>query len=348
MRVLCLLWLVACAKPPPAPAFSWADTPRLPSPSAGTYGRGSTAPTDPPMAALVAGKRWDAYLSGAAAGLAIKLLDAPSVPGWQVRHQAWRAGYPYPVDTMSVWRTAAGDSPPHELMDWLGRRTDQEDIGLVRARDPDGDTWVAITGAPRAALGVQPRQLPVGATFTLPAVPGATFAIADSRGELRSGALELPQTFTADIPGEWLVKVQDAQGVLARFPIYVAITPPTDPIVGVEIPGTPDEQVRGLLDEIRATHGLPPYTSDLLFESAARRDLEGNDSSKDELAGRLGWDPERLARWDVRAGSVAEALDRVIWEPGSRPALLAQVASYGVAATTDDKGVRVVVFVGFE
>ncbi len=346
--VLASIALAGCPKKAPdEPVYTWADTPKLPSPSAGTYARTEGVPPDPPLRALVQGKRWDASLSGAAAGVALAMADTPSLPSWQVRHEVWRAGYPYPVSTLSVWHTPTGALPPDAVTAWLGRAPADGDIGLVRARNTQGDTWVGLMAEPRGNVGVQPRQLPLGATFTLPPIGGARFVVADSHGKLRAGTLELPQTFTVDEPGEWLVKVTDEAGILARFPIYVGITPPTRPLVGETVSGDPSDQVRDLVSTIRGAHGLAPYEDDLLFDAAARRQLQDTPLTKDELAARLGWPTDALSTWDVQAMSVAEALDRVIWEPESRPALLSESAVAGIAAEDTERGVRVVVIVGF-
>lgn len=345
---LALLALAGCPKKgADEPVYSWADTPKLPSPSAGSYARTIGTPPDPPLAELLQGARWDASLSGAAAGIALELENTPSLPNWQVRHEVWRAGYPYPVQTLSVWRGAKGAPPPAGVGPWLERAPSEADIGLVRARTIDGDTWVGLLASPRGNIGVQPRQLPLGASFTLPPVDGARFVVADSRGDLRAGNLEISQTFTVDEQGEWLVKVVDDKGVVARFPIYVGVAPPTKPVVAESTTGEPVEQAAALVAHLRATHGLGPFEEDLLFDAAARRQLQDAPLTKDQLAARLGWSSESMSTWDVQASSLAEALDRVIWEPESRPALLADAAVAGIAAEDTASGVRLVVIVGF-
>ncbi len=344
---LALLAFAGCPKKADEPVYTWADTPTLPSPSAGTYARAPGLPPDPPLATFVAGARWDASLSGAAAGIALALANTPALPNWQVRHEVWRAGYPYPVQTLSVWHGDTGAPPPAGVSEWLAKAPGSADLGLVRARNVNGDTWVGLVASPRGNVGVQPRQLPLGASFTLPPIDGARFVVADSVGDLRAGTLEIPQTFTVDHPGEWLVKVTDGTGVVARFPLYVGITPPTEPVVGEPVDGDADLQVRDLIAHLRAVHGLPTFSDDLLFDAAARRQLQPEPLTKDQLASRLGWDTDALSTWDIQATSVSEALDRVIWEPESRPALLSDAAVAGVAAEDTPRGVRVIVIVGF-
>jgi len=340
--------LMGCPKAAPEPAATWADTPRLPSPSAGSYARAPAEPTDPPLVELMRDHRWDASLAGGAASVALRASRGLDSPPWYVRHAGWKAGYPYPIDTLSLWRTGNGAPPPPGLLDWLDARTDAHDIGLVRARGDGQDVWVALTAQPRASIGVQPRQLPVGAAFTLPRQPGATFEVADGQGRVRNGRLDLAQTFTVDIAGEWVVKVEQEGKVVAWFPVYVDRQPPAEPIVATEVQGPLVDRVEKLLDHVRDAQGLGELQTDLLFQAAANRLLSDPAMSSDTLASRVGWDPKRLARWDVRAATLAAAMDRVIWEPAARPALLADSGHVGLAAEATEAGVHIVVLIGSE
>jgi len=322
--------------------------PRLPSPSAGSYARAPAEPTDPPLVALMHGKRWDASLAGAAAAVALRASQGGDTAPWFVRHAGWRAGYPYPISTLSMWRTPTGSTPPPDLVTWLASRTDAHDIGLVRARGDQQDVWIALTATPLGSVGVQPRQLPLGAAFTLPKLPGATFEVADGAGTVRSGRLDLAQTFTVERPGEWIVKVRHAEQVVAWFPIYVDRQPPSEPVIDVATEGALDQRLDQLLDHVRDQHALPSLEPDLLFQSAAARLLTDPSMPSGTLATRVGWAPEKLARWDARGPTLAAALDRVIWEPGARPALLAASGHLGLAAEQDDAGVHIVVLIGFD
>ena len=343
-----LLTVAACPKPPAAPPASWADLPRLPSPSAGSYARAPAESSDRPLAELLAGHTWDASLSGAATAVALRASRSEDTAPWFVRHAGWTAGYPYPIDTLSIWRTGAGAAPPQELIDWLTTRPSTGDLGLVRARNDQQDVWVALTASPQESIGVQPRQLPRGAVFTLPKLPGATFEVADGLGRVQAGRLDLAQTFTADAPGEWVVKIMHGTRVIAWYPLYVERIPPTEPIVGTRTEGDVLERTEALVDAVRERHGLGPLDVDLLFDTAAARLLQDGSMPSGTLAARVGWDPKKLARWDVRGPTVAAALDRVIWEPAARPALLARTGRLGLAVEEDGSGVHIVVVIGFD
>ncbi len=346
---LALLAGAGCKKGPPEAAASWEVVPRLPSPSAGTYARAPAQPTDPPLVPLMAGHTWDASLAGAASAAALQLAEGEATPTWLVRHDLWRAGYPYPVDTLTVWKTPVGAPPPPDLTAWLEARPAEADIGLVRARSQSHDVWVALTAQPRGSIGVQPRQLPLEAAFTLPVLAGATFEVADGVGSVRTGRLDLAQTFTVDVAGEWLVKVSDAQGTVARFPIYVQQTPPTAPVLALDVPeGTLAQQADALIDQLREGYDRDSLEADLLFQSAAAKLLGDPSLDTPTLAGRLGWPEARLARWDVHAATLLGALDQVIWEPAARAALLAPSGQIGVAAAEEEGRVHLVVLVGFD
>lgn len=344
-----LLASAGCRKAPPEAAATWELVPRLPSPSAGTYARAPAPPTDPPLEALLHGHTWDASISGAAAAVALQITKGEATPTWRVRHHLWRAGYPYPVHSLNLWRSPIGEPPPPEVEAWVTAQTEGSDLGLVRARASDQDVWVGMVATPRASIGVQPRQLPLDASFTLPVVQGATFQVADPTGRVQDGSLDLAQTFTVDVPGEWLIKVSDGQGVVARFPLYAGTTPPADPVLDLPLPdGPPEVQAESLIDQLREARGLASLEPDLLLQSAARKLLVEPGLSGEALATRLGIDADRLARWDVRDATVIGALDQAIWEPGSRPALLAASGQIGVAAAEEGGRVHLVVLVGFD
>ena len=76
--------------PSPASVADYAQAPQLPAPSAGTYARVPAIPNDPVVAMTAKNMRWDASLSGAAAGLALDFLEkGQPITDWSAREAVW-------------------------------------------------------------------------------------------------------------------------------------------------------------------------------------------------------------------------------------------------------------------
>ena len=86
--LLCIGLMTACGSQRAVVRDSkdYASTPRLPSPHSGTYARATSTPNDPVIAAIMGQHKWDASLSGAAAGLAVgRLMNNRAVTAWRAR-----------------------------------------------------------------------------------------------------------------------------------------------------------------------------------------------------------------------------------------------------------------------
>lgn len=344
---LTLLLLAGCPKPAPTtPLNPWSEVPRLPSPSANTYTRTREPPTDPPLAALVRDHPWDGALSGAAAGLALDLLRAPGsgLTRWRVREALWRAGYAYPALDARAWEANPDGSPPEVLVDWLGGISAGDDLGLVRARGGERDLWVALRARPAADLGPLPRQVALGGTFALPAVPGASWVIADANGLVQRGTLDAPTTIEATSTGEWLVRIASDAGPIATFPVYVGIVPPKVELFSADLLlRTPTDAIgraESLLADLRATYGATPLQRDFMLDAGARSMLRGDVQEPDAVKLRLGLDPEQTAMWHCRATTVEACLDAVLWTPEYRRALFDDASALGIAASVEPDGVH--------
>ena len=120
-------------------------------------------------------------------------------------------------------------------MAWLEKVPADVDLGLVRARGSNGDVWIGITARPRADIGNVPRLAKEGDVLELAVFEGGRNIVANANGtlidDLRVGL---------NLPGEWLIRMDDAQGTVALFPIYVTLPPPTAPLLGTpwELPTT--------------------------------------------------------------------------------------------------------------
>lgn len=357
MRVLLVLLaiaLAACAKQPAQTAAQlYASRPHLPAPRAGSYTRLATQPDDPVIAALVRGLTWDASLSGAAAGLALAALEGQTgMYAWQVREKAWDAGYPYPPTRVRFWSTPLNAAPPPELLEFVRTLDASTDLGLVRARGDEHDVWVALTASPRVSVGVQPRQIQLGHRLTLPPIAGADWVVVDPAGELSRGSLDQEASIVLDLGGEWLVQVEDDRGVAARFPVYVSMAPPRLGLLEAdEAPSSDAELERrsaDLLLELRAIYALDEWKDDVLLTAAARTALRDGLGDKEELARRLGFDAENFFAMECRAITVEDCIDRIVWTPQTRSALLSQTTLWGLAARREPPGVRITALVAAE
>lgn len=353
-----LLGSTGCAKPPVSATAELTQDllqspPRLPSPRAGTYTRLSSRPNDPVIAGLVEGLNWDASLSGAAAGLALNAAaNKGGLMGWEVREAAWSAGYPYPVSLVRGWSTAQGAPPPPDLVEWLGTLDASVDLGLVRARGPRGDAWVALLATPRVSVGLQPRAANLGDVLTLPPIPGADYAVVDAAGRVYQGRLDAEAPFTLDLRGEWLVQVADNRGVAAKFPVYVSLVPPAEPLLEPSDAPLSDDalarDVEQVLGELREVYGQVPWKRDPMLQVAARAALGGDRTPGSEVGRKLGFDPDHTWRIECKAVTVQDCLDRVLWSPEQRPALLSDAAYWGLAVRRGQPGVHIVALVAAE
>lgn len=327
-----------------------AATPRLPAPRAGTYTRLAQKPTDPVIAALVQGLTWDASLSGAAARLALDAArgNAGLYP-WEIREAAWDAGYPYPVVHIRMWSTPRAAPPPDDLRAFLAELDPSVDLGLVRARGTASDVWLALLARPRASVGLQPRQVDLGDKVSLPALPNARYTVVDAAGRLYEGSTAVAQDFTMDLKGEWLFQVSDAEGVVAKFPIYVGMVPPDLGLLTASDTPLTDrglmERVAEVFAELRGAYGLPVWERDMLLDAAARSRLQGGASDEERLASAVGFAPDRMWRLECKASTVEECVDRLMWSPYHRSALITDSRYWGLAAKRNQPGVQIVALV---
>jgi len=340
-----LLGVAACPRPPPPP-LDYAAPPHLPAPEAGVYGRHETTSVDPVVASVVGERALDAYLSGAAAGLALAAVGGDeTLDSWEIREAAWRAGYAYPVEGARQFIGSPEAPPPPEIQAWLATVDPEADLGLVRARSAQMETWIGLVAHPRVRLGTQPRRVAVGDAVTLPSLPGARYLVAASDGAVRSGTLDAPASVRVDLDGEWLFQVLLGDVPAATFPVYAGTDPPREnllqsrahPVVDAT---TAEEATTDLLASIRDAYGLSLWTRDPILDATAQRLLlEPGANTKSALASLGITDP--VHSWGCSAPVVEACLDAVVWEPSERSALLsADYIYFGIAAATGAGKVR--------
>jgi hypothetical protein len=325
----------------------WEAVPHLPSPTAGTWGRHVAIPEDEAVRAVIGSRAWDSYLGGAAAGIALAEPE-DSISAEEVRDAAWQAGYPYPITRARAWVTEQGSAPPDEVIAWVADLPPDLDLGLVRARSTKSEHWVALAGRTRFDLGVMPRRAKAGDSLDLPALPGGAARIADVDGQLSAIPLDSGASITLDQPGEWLVVVEDEQGLLARFPVWVDVEPPHQALPLEVVKGTADVVAIGLLSQVRELYGEDAYTRDAYLDQAATLLLAdpAADLTKTPVATAL---PEGWSSWHCNTRSVDQCVERIVWEPKNRAALLSSDLAFAGAATKrDESGLSVVVVVAAE
>ena len=344
---LLLVLLAGCPKPSHPAPIDYEQSPRLPAPIAGTYGRMSATPSDPVVADIAKGKRWDAYLSGGASALALAAAKAPQAPTpWAVRESLWRAGYPYPVDQVVAFQGPIAVPPPDAVRTWVASVPATSDLVLVRARGTTTEAWVGLVATPRVELGTLPRQLDPGQTLTLPAIAGARYRIADADGRLLEGVLDGGFQVLAERQGEWVVQVLDAQGVAAWFPVYVGIAPPGDDLLPPRPATVHDANdvarvVVTDLASVREAYGAGSWTRDSILDAAASRLEERPDDTLGAVLSGLGLG-HPMATWTCTAPSAEACVDAWVWDPTRRGTLLsARLTHLGLAATLEGAKVRI-------
>ena len=346
--------LTGCPKPAEVNSAVLGEPPRLPAPRSGTYARVIEAPKDPVVARLVAGRRWDASMAGAASGLALAAVqDEGGFSRREIREAAWQAGYPYPIQYLAVWPTEPKKPPPDDLLSWLEDLDEDVDIGLVRARNLQKEIWVALASRPLVDLGAIPRHAALQTPLQLPSIPNATLSVADGQGRMFTMPMTETTTIYLDNEGEWLFALSDGKGDLARFTVYVGIDVPTGPVLEGGARSFADAEAAqkrsyDLLSEARQAYGASPWSTDMYLERAAghARDREKDASGENSSELDLGLSQDQTYWLSCTARTVEDCVDQLLWVPEYRWALLSQETKFvGVAAELHDRGVDLIAVV---
>lgn len=327
---------LACAKPapPPAPAADPA-LPRLPAPVASVYTHVVGTPGDPLVAAAMAGLPWEEALAGAASGVALDLLAGKQVSTYDLRWRAVLAAYPYPVVERATARVAVGEVPQDLVTHAQERAKAGADVGLVRARDKDGDLWVLLVGDRRGELGRIPREYAVGESVGL---GGATWVVSDPLGQLRPAGTSL----TLDMAGEWLVQARDARGAIATMPLYVGVpTPQEAPILNDAQGASVVSQAQDLLGALWRWYGRDSAEFGTTLDAVARVRLGGVLAGSTlpavgDQARSAGYIGVPVAGSECRATDIAACLDGIWWSPERRAVLVGDFEELGIAAEARD------------
>lgn len=286
MRTLPLALLLACCggDRPASQAKLEAlgsDPPRLPAPQADVYAVHLGEPSDPLVARVVGDLPWEESLSGAAGALGIEAAAGTPPDPWRVRWAALRAGYPYPIEEFTFERTDEGGVGQRVIDNLHVLMRPGDHVGLVRVRAGDGDYWVGLLGRPRILLETVPRSLPPGGKLDLELLGGQTveLSLVSPSGRIEGGDLWQKRSFPLTETGEYWVSLDDSNGALAGFPVYVGTTPqPTPPLADLHLPAVGpasfEDGAWELLDQLRELYGWELMEDDPILGPVARAHLD--------------------------------------------------------------------------
>lgn len=332
--------LLACVRPTLPPITPGAP-PRIPSPLSVIYTSISEVPRDPVVA-----RAWphevDEGLSGAAAAIGMTVGAAGSLATGDLRWRAILAGYMWPIRAASV-ASVPTEQVPADIVALAEQHATTGDIGLVRTRNGEMDTWVVLVGEPGGKLPGFAREISPGVEL---AFPGFEARVSEPDGDLRAtgGSAKFTEV------GEYLVELSKSGIKAGSFPIYAgARTPQAAPFAGAassEIAGDLDEEVLVRMDALDAWYKRPAAERDPMLDTIARSRLRIWAAGQ-----KLGAVGEHLASAGYldgfggvcRAATVADCLDAMWWSVDDRAALSAPMASVGWAAQPTAGGVAVVV-----
>jgi hypothetical protein len=186
----------------------------------------------------------------------------------------------------------------------------------------------------------------IGATMTLPPVPGGRYVIAEGDGDRLTGPLDDGWKGLLDSEGEWVFQVYDRDGVAAWFPIYVGVpAPETNLFPAVPTAVLSSEDAIALAERylamLRDAYGSATWRRDMILDASARRLLADPEATVGGVLGALG-----VARphqdWSCTAPSVEACLDAIVWDPNQRrPFMASEYTHVGIAASVEGPKVRI-------
>ena len=246
--------------------------PKIPAPQAVRYSVDLDTPKDFLVAQMVRELPWSESLSGAAAEIALKVVERP-IRLQDAQWAAIRAGYPYPVDQIIVGDVDV-DQFPKDLQKIL-QTTLATRIGVVRVRKGAMDRWVVLFSNDGPLTEGFSRELDIGAELVVEGE--GEYSLLTPAGAIQQGRLPLKQRMDA---GEWWLEVTSNQGNVS-VPVYVGEGTPVHPLfmtedVGLEIdqPDQLEEEAFILIEEMRERQGLISVFEDSsLLESFAEQAL---------------------------------------------------------------------------
>ena len=323
--------------------------PKIPAPQAVRYSVDLDTPKDFLVAQMVRDLPWSESLSGAAAEIALKVVDRP-IRLQDAQWAAIRAGYPYPVDQVIVGDVDV-DQFPKDLLKML-QTTSATRLGVVRVRIGAMDRWVVLFSNDGPLTEGFSRELAIGEELTVEG--DGQYHLLAPTGHVHQGQLPLKQPLDA---GEWWLEVTSNKGEMS-VPVYVGEGTPVHPLVmtedvGLEIaePDRLEEEAFILLEEMRERQGLVSVFEDSsLLESFAEQALENvlngtwNHSESIQLLEKVGFVGGPVYQITCQGESVYGCLDQLSWTIEGRRALLDPgIRSIGLTAHVQTNGVVMVI-----
>lgn len=314
----------------------------MPSPAGQIYTRALAESPDPIVSKALRGLPWDEVLSGAASGVALGILEGEKPTPYRLRWHAVLAAWPYPLVGFASARVEHGAVASEIVEEARKRAAAGQELGVVRARQADGDWWVLLASTKPEELGPLPRDPESGATLHL---LGPHFLMVDPRGRsYEQGAGD----FKVQQEGVWIVRAQDnSDQTIATFPLFVGIQAPLVPPVAEEVEGLNEAAGRQVMNEVRAWYQLPDFQEDDALDSVARARLNAL-LSKEALPEptrslrAAGFVDVPVAGAECRAPTVASCVDGLWWTPERRAIFTPDLRSLGIAVHTDAQGVTMV------
>lgn len=344
------LWLMlACQPKAVAPEGPLATIPQVPAPQASWYTVQTDTPKDFLVAQMARDFSWSEALSGAAAEVALKVVDRP-IRLQDAQWAAVRAGYPFTVSNVIVGDVEI-DQFPKDLRGLLLKQKHNH-LGIVRVRKGTLDRWVVLVAQQGNLTNDFPREVELDEEVT---VEGrGTFRLLTPEGTVSSGALPLTKRFSQ--PGEWWLELDSSPSV--SIPLYVDEGTPVHPLfvtedVGLEIeePDRMEEDAFILLEEMRERKGMVSVfeESQLLTsfaDSALKEVLSGNwnHEANIDLLRKVGFVGGPVYQVICEGSTVYACLDGLSWTLNGRQAFLdPDIRSIGMALHVQTNGVVMVI-----
>jgi hypothetical protein len=323
---------------PLPPSFDPTAGPVIPAMFAPVYATGHGLPKDPLTAQVALGHKWSESLSGAAAAVGLEVQSDATLQAAQ--HAAHRAGYPYPVRSISIGWVPAGDYPD-ELADGISRILRQgDDLGLARVRTLGKDRWVALIAHPTERLEPIRRERRKGTEVAIRTTSLCRWVLVSPSGTMHTGTT--PDTAMLDEQGEWWLQVRSLNALVASVPLYVDLATPPAPVIdlpgdSVIGPGDAIDLALELMGDIRQAFGVSGFLTDATLQTLAHYPLKQVLDDSWTLVGGVnrlrgaGFIGGPVTQVHCSAPTVATCLDAMLQEPVNRSALLNQ--SYRLVGT---------------